>query len=70
MAKNKPLEVVTTKVACKMLGCSRNHFYRKFIPQLTELEKINNRRFYLLSEVKNLVEIEKGLKPNYKIIDK
>ncbi len=47
-------KVLTTKGACELLGVSRWYFETRVKSQLTKMDKVGTRNFFLYDEVKTL----------------
>lgn len=71
--KEKKIEIVDTQKAVSMLGITRAYFYQKYRSKLTRVPSLDNKGYYLLEEIKELIK-EKNEKSEivdskYKIIE-
>lgn len=69
------VKVVTTKVACQILQCSRTYFYEKYMKRLTVYKSENGyHNLYLLNEVNDIADSLKkknsNVLTNYEIVSK
>lgn len=68
MTKSIPIKVVTTKKAAELLKCSLPTFYRKYKPQLTEINTGSRKILYELDAVEQLAIKTFGVVPDYEVI--
>lgn len=67
--EEEKIDVVTTKKAAEILGCTVAWFHQKYRSELTKIPSLDNRCYYSLKEVNSLKETkDKKIEGNYKIV--
>jgi len=69
--KEQEIEIVSTQKAAELFGCTVAWFHQNYRNKLTRVPSTDNRAYYLLEEIKKIIEegnAKKVVEPKYKII--
>ena len=71
--KEKKIEIIDTNKAVELLGITRAWFHQKYRAKLTRVPSYDNKAYYLLEEIKEIIRNrEQGneiVEPKYKIVE-